>query len=161
LPAAPGERLLVSVLSLDMTGSPFGIEPAERHAEALHGEFLAAEGREISRAGGKVLAVFQRPTRSIQCAIAIRDRMRRSGVEVRSAVHIGECEQRGDQFSGAAVELSSRLLDHVLPGEIIASRTVRDLVVGSGLRFEERGEMSANGLPGAFPFYSVDGAYSA
>ncbi|MGX5850199.1 alpha/beta fold hydrolase [Mesorhizobium sp. PL10] len=158
LPAAPGERLLVSVLSVDMTGSPFGIEPAERHAEALRGELLAAEGREISRSNGKVLAVFQRPTRSIQCAIAIRDRLRRSGVEVRSAVHIGECEQRGHQFSGAAIELSLRLLDHAQPGEIIASRTVRDLVVGSGLRFEERGEMAASGLPGAFLVYSVDGA---
>jgi len=105
-----------------------------------------------------VLAVFQRPTRSIQCAIAIRDRLRRSGVEVRSAVHIGECEQRGHQFSGAAIELSLRLLGHAQPGEIIASRTVRDLVVGSGLRFEERGEMSAAELPGAFPFYSVDGS---
>ncbi|MES0134337.1 alpha/beta fold hydrolase [Mesorhizobium sp. RSR565B] len=158
LPAAPGERLLVSVLSLDMTGSPFGIDPAERHAEALRGELLAAEGREISRSDGKVLAVFQRPTRSIQCAIAIRDRLRQSGVEVRSAVHIGECEQRGHQFSGAAIELSSRLLDHARPGEIIASRTVRDLVVGSGLRFEERGEMAASGLPGAFRFYAVDGS---
>ncbi|TRC93653.1 alpha/beta fold hydrolase [Mesorhizobium sp. WSM4303] len=157
LPAAPGERLLVSVLSVDMTGSPFDIEPTERHAEALHGELLAAEGREISRADGKVLAVFQRPTRSIQCAIAIRDRLRRSGVDVRSAVHIGECELRGHQFSGAAVELSLRLLDHAQPGEIIASRTVRDLVVGSGLQFEERGEMAATGLPGAFPFYSVNG----
>ena len=72
--------------------------------------------------------MFQRPTRSIQCAIAIRHRLRQSGLDVRSAVHTGECEERGDDFTGIAIELSSRLLDHARPGEIIA-RTVRDLVV--------------------------------
>ena len=104
--------------------------------------------------------MFQRPTRSIQCAIAIRHRLRQSGLEVRAAVHTGECEERGADFTGIAIELSSRLLDHARPGEIIASRTVRDLVVGSGLTFEEHGEMEASGLPGVLAFFSVGGAPS-
>lgn len=158
LPTAPTERVLVSVLSMAFDRPTSAKDRVERHEEEIRGQLLAAGGREITRSGGRLVAVFQRPTRLIQCAIAIRDRLRRSGVEVRSAVHIGECEQRGDDFSGIAVELSWRLLDHARPGEIIVSRTVRDLVVGSGLTFEERGEMQASGLPGALQFFSVNGA---
>lgn len=158
LPAAPGERLLVSVLALEIEGLLSGADLIERHAEEIRGELVAAEGRQIRRSANGFLAVFQRPTRSIQCAIAIRHRLRQSGLDVRSAVHTGECEQRGDDFSGMAIELSSRLLANAGPGEIIASRTVRDLVVGSGLTFEGRGEMEASGLPGVLQFFSVSGA---
>ena len=127
----------------------------ERHGEEIRGELLAAEGRQIRRSASGFLAVFQRPTRAIQCAIDIRHRLGQSGLDVRAAVHTGECEQRGDDFSGLAIELSSRLLDHARRGEIIASRTVRDLVVGSGLSFEEHGEMEASGLPGSLQLFSA------
>ena len=160
LPAATVERLLVSVLSLEMDGPPPAVDLMEWHAEEIRGELLAAEGRQIRRSASGVLAVFQRPTRAIQCAIAIRHRLGRSGLEVRAAVHTGECEQRGDDFSGLAIELSSRLLDHAGSSEIIASRTVRDLVVGSGLTFEEHGVMEASGLPGSLQLFSVTGAKS-
>jgi hypothetical protein len=162
LQATPGERLLVSVLSLEI-GDPHsdsGAALIERHAEEIRGELILAEGRQIRRSPSGLLAVFQRPTRSIQCAIAIRHRLRQFGLDVRSAVHTGECEERGDDFTGIAIELSSRLLDHARPGEIIASRTVRDLVVGSGLTFEEYGEMEASGIPGVLAFFSVSGAPS-
>ncbi|MBA1143371.1 alpha/beta fold hydrolase [Mesorhizobium neociceri] len=161
LPAAPNERVLVSVLSMAFDRPTSAKDRIERHEEEIRGQLLAAGGREIKRSGSRLVAVFQRPTRLIQCAIAIRHRLGQSGLDVRSAVHIGECEQRGDDFSGIAVELSWRLLDHARPGEIIVSRTVRDLVVGSGLTFEERGEMQASGLPGALQFFSVDGTHSA
>lgn len=157
LPAASGEGVLVSVLSLEIGGQPSdaGTDLIERHAEDIRGELLAAEGRQIRRSASGFLAVFQRPTRAIQCAIAIRHRLRHSDLDVRSAVHTGECEERGNDFTGIAIELSSRLLDHARPGEIIASRTVRDLVVGSGLVFEEHGEMEASGLPGSLQLFSV------
>jgi class 3 adenylate cyclase len=148
----------VSVLSMAFDRPTSAKDRIERHDEEIRGQLLAAGGREIKRSGGRLVAVFQRPTRLIQCAIAIRDRLGQFGLDVRSAVHIGECEQRGDDFSGIAVELSWRLLDHARPAEIIVSRTVRDLVVGSGLTFEERGEMQASGLPGALQFFSVNGA---
>ncbi|TGT20297.1 alpha/beta hydrolase, partial [Mesorhizobium sp. M4B.F.Ca.ET.172.01.1.1] len=77
---------------------------------------------------------------------------------VRAAIHIGECEARGGDFSGIAIEVTSRLLDHAQPGQIIASRTMRDLVVGSGLTFDEQGEMKASGLPGALQYFAVTGA---
>lgn len=159
LPAAPGEGVLVSVLSLEIGGphSDAGADLIERHSEAIRRELLIAEGRQIKRSASGFLAVFQRPTRSIQCAIAIRQRLRQSGLEVRSAVHTGECEVRGNDFTGVAIELSSRLLDHARPGEIIASRTVRDLVVGSGLMFEERGATEIAGLAGSLQIFSVGG----
>lgn len=157
LPVAPGERVLVSVLLLEMGNPPScgGADTAERQAEEIRAELLTAEGRQIRHSENGFLAVFQRPTRSIQCAVAIRHRLRRSGIDVRCAVHTGECEERGDDLTGIAIELAARLLDHAEPGDIIASRTVRDLVVGSSLIFQERGEMEASGMPGALSFYRV------
>lgn len=158
LPAAPGERVLVSVLLLEMSSPPScpGADPVERHADEIRAELLTAEGRQIRHSEHGFLAVFQRPTRSIQCAIAIRHRLRQSGLDVRCAVHTGECEKRGDDFSGIAIELTSRLLENAGPGEVIASRTVRDLVIGSGLAFEEHGEVEIAGLPGSLQLFSVE-----
>ncbi|RWA66528.1 alpha/beta hydrolase [Mesorhizobium sp.] len=155
LPWAPGERLLVSALSLAVKDIAYGHDPLERNAELIREELLHAAGQEIGRSPGLLLAVFQRPTRSIQCAFAIGKRLRKLGVEVRAAVHVGECEVRGKEFSGIAIEVASRLLDHARPREVVVSRTVRDLVVGSGLVFDERGEMTASGLPGTLSFLSV------
>jgi class 3 adenylate cyclase len=117
LPAVPGKRLLVSVLSVEIEGpsSGAGTDLIERHAEEIRRELLGAEGRRIRRTASGFVAVFQGPTRSIQCAIAIRQRLKQSGLDVRSAVHTGECEQRGDDFSGMAIELSSRLLASFRP----------------------------------------------
>jgi hypothetical protein len=139
-PTATGGRELVSVLSLVIEGEA---EFVPRLKEEVLGEILAAEGRRMSLSDGSILAVFQRPTRSIQCATAIRSRLQKCGLSVRSAVHVGECEQRGDSLSGDAVDLVARFLDHARSGEIIASRTVRDLVAGSGLIFEARGALEA------------------
>ncbi|SFP39344.1 DNA-binding transcriptional activator of the SARP family [Mesorhizobium sp. NFR06] len=155
LPAAPSERVLVSVLALAIDSAGPGENAIERHVDIVRDELLLAGGTEIRRSRGRLLAVFQRPTRSIQCAMAIRDRLKSSGLGVRAAIHIGECEARGEDFSGIAIEISSSLLRHARPGEIIASRTVRDLIVGSGLAFDEQGEIRASGLPGALQFFSV------
>ncbi|WP_084018319.1 alpha/beta fold hydrolase [Mesorhizobium sp. LNHC221B00] len=160
MPAASSERILVSVLSVQIEGSGAGADLIERHAEDIRVELLAAEGKQIRRSASGFLAVFQRPTRSIRCAIAIRHRLRQSGLDVRAAVHTGECDKRGEDFSGIAIDLSSRLLDQALPGEIVASRTVRDLVVGSDLVFEEHGEIEASGLPGSLQLFSVGWASS-
>ncbi|AZO08673.1 MULTISPECIES: hypothetical protein [unclassified Mesorhizobium] len=146
----------MSVLAID--DAAYGENPAEPHADIVRDELLLAGGTEIRRLRGRVLAVFQRPTRSIQCAMAIGERLKPSANGVRAAIHVGECEARGEDFSGIAIEVTSRLLDHARPGEIIASRTVRDLIVGSGFCFEEQGEMKASGLPGALQFFSVSGA---
>lgn len=152
-PPPPSEHVLLTVLSLDVAGSP----SHPRHDDLIRAELARAEGREIKNTENGFLATFGGPTRAIQCAIAIRNRMTKIGVRVRAAVHIGECEKRGDDLSGTAIQLVSCLLDHAEAGEIIASRTVRDLVVGSGFPFEERGESEFANMPGTWQLYSVDG----
>ncbi|MBZ9775349.1 alpha/beta fold hydrolase [Mesorhizobium sp. CO1-1-8] len=162
LPATPGEHVLVTVLSMQIVGpAPAGTvaqtwrDRMRRHDDEIRNEVHLAEGTEIERSGNAFLAVFRRPTRAIQCAMAIRRRLGRSGLQIRAAVHIGECEKRGDDFAGIAIELTSRLLEQVEPAAIVASRTVRDLVVGSGLIFEEHGEIELAGLPGSLQLFAV------
>ncbi|MER8967296.1 alpha/beta fold hydrolase [Mesorhizobium sp. M0159] len=157
LPTAPSERLLVSVLSLEIEGPPSdaGEDLIERHIEEIRGQLLASEGRQIRRSASGFFAVFQRPTRAIQCAVAIRHRLGKSRLHIRAAIHIGECERRGDDLAGTAIEIASCLVEHARPGEIIASRTVRDLAVGSGLEFEEHCEREASELLGGLQLFSV------
>jgi class 3 adenylate cyclase len=146
LPKARGEAIDAAASGRNGSGG---------HADLVQNEFLLAGGVEIRRSPGSAFAVFQRPTRSIECAMAIGKRLKPFDLKARAAIHVGECEVRGDDFSGVAVDVSSRLLDHARPGQIVVSRTVRDLVVGSGLQFKEIGELRANGLPGALQFFSV------
>jgi class 3 adenylate cyclase len=163
-PIAPNERVLLVVLSAEIVGSPSIPASVGDHEpgdwmqaldEDIRDELDRAEGREIKRTRGGLLAVFKRPTRALQCAMAIRRRVNASGLLVRAAVHIGECEVCGDDVTGSAIQTTSRLLDRARPGEIIASRTVRDIVIGSGLTFDARGEMKHDDAVGAWPFYSV------
>ncbi|MDX8481696.1 alpha/beta fold hydrolase [Mesorhizobium sp. VK24D] len=153
LPPTLGQRLLLSVLAIEIEAA--NERAVGQCAEAIRDELLLFDGKEIRNSVNKVLAVFHRPTRAIQCAVAIRERLKPLAADIRSSIHIGECESRGEDFSGVAIEVTSRSLDHARPGEIIASRTVRDLIVGSGLAFEEQGEVEANGLAGALQLFSV------
>lgn len=159
LPAAPGKHVLLTILSIDIAGrsEPVRIDgdedPSERLLDAMRDEIRLAEGREIRRDGHTLLAAFQRPTRAIQCAIALRRHLEGSGSGFRAAAHTGECESRGEDVVGIVVELTSQLRDQARPGQILASRTVRDLVAGSGLIFEAGGEINRNGT--TWPFYSV------
>ncbi|TIQ21156.1 MAG: alpha/beta fold hydrolase [Mesorhizobium sp.] len=164
LPSAPGERVLVTALHVEVVGLPSALvntsnqtwrDLMQRHGDETRKELHHADGEEIKRTGNGFLAVFQRPTRAIQCALAIRRRLGESGLRVRAAIHIGECERRGDDVTGIAIQLTSRLLDHAGPGEIIASRTVRDLMAGSGLMFEAHCEMELAGVPGGLQLFSV------
>ncbi|MER9144253.1 alpha/beta fold hydrolase [Mesorhizobium sp. M0871] len=159
LPAAPSERLLASVLFLEIEDPPSnaGKDLIEPHIEEIRGQLLASEGRQFRRSASGFCAVFQRPTRAIQCAVAIRHWLGKSGLHIRAAIHIGECERRGDDLAGTAIEIASCLVEQAGPGEIIASRTVRDLAVGFDLQFEERGEAELAGLPRILQLFSVGG----
>ncbi|MDX8460443.1 alpha/beta fold hydrolase [Mesorhizobium humile] len=154
LPPARAEKVLISVLALAIDGVADDAKAAGQ-ADIVRDGLLLGGGSEIRRSRDTLLAAFQRPTRSIECAMAIANRLGPCGLKVRAAIHIGECEARGEDFSGIAIEVTARLLDHAKPGQIIASRTMRDLVVGSGLTFEEQGEMKASGLPGALQYFAV------
>jgi len=160
------ERVLLTVLFTDIVGSTsvaasMGDQKwrdlLQRHDDEIRIELRRSEGTEIKTTGDGFLAAFQRPTRAIHCATAICDRMAKLGLRVRAAIHIGECEKRGDDLSGIAIHLASRLLEYARAGEIIASRTVKDLVVGSGFAFEERGETKLRDVPGSWQIFLFSG----
>src|SRR5262249_43903209 len=145
------ERILLTALSFEIPGS----QSQRRHDNQIRTELRLAEGKNIKRTESRYLATFQGPTRAIQCAMAIRHRMREIGLGIRAAIHIGECEKRADDLRGPAIRLASRLVELAEEGDIIASRTVRDLVVGSEFTFEERGDVELTDVPGTWQLYSV------
>lgn len=112
-------------------------------------------GRMIKTTGDGVLATFDGPARAIRCARAIGDEVRGLGVEVRSGLHTGEVEIRGEDVGGIAVNLAARVMTEAGPGEVIVSSTVKDLVVGSGIEFDDRGTHELKGVPGEWRLYFV------
>lgn len=111
-------------------------------------------GREIDMAGDGLLAAFDGPTSAILCASAIREAAGGLGLEIRAGVHAGECESMGERLSGIAVHVGARVAAKAEPGEIVVSRTVKDLVTGSGLTFIGRGAHALSGVPGEWPLYA-------
>ena len=105
--------------------------------------------------GDGFLATFDGPARAIRCAIAIRDALRALDLEVRAGVHTGECELRGEDVGGIAVHIGARVSAQAEGGEVLVSSTVRDLVVGSGLSFEDRGARELKGVPGTWNLFAV------
>ena len=128
----------------------------DRHDEVMRCEFERFRGREVTATGDGFLAAFDGPARAVQCALAATEAARRLGVELRVGVHTGECEQRGDQLGGIAVHIAARVAALAQPGEVLASRTVPDLVAGSGLEFSARGEHQLKGVPGTWPLFAAE-----
>jgi class 3 adenylate cyclase len=114
-------------------------------------------GREIDTAGDGFFATFDGPARAIRCAQSIRDTVAVLGLSVRTGLHTGECEISGDKVAGIAVHIGARVAASAAPGEILVSSTVKDLVAGSGLRFEDRGVRQLKGMPGEWRLYAVAG----
>ena len=106
-------------------------------------------------AGDGVFATFDGPARAVHCAAAVLTRMRELGLDVRAGVHTGECERLGDKVTGIAVHSCARISSLAAAGEILVSSTVKDLVAGSGLRFEDRGEHVLKGVPDKWRLYAV------
>ena len=163
-PPPASERVLLTVLFTDIVGSTAVAaqmgdrrwkELLQRHDDGIRTELRCYDGTEVKTTGDGFLAAFHGPTKAIQCASAIRDRMAGIGLKIRAALHTGECERRGKDLSGIAVHLAARLLDHAQAGDVIVSRTVKDLVVGSGIALEERGETTLRDVPGTWQLYSV------
>jgi class 3 adenylate cyclase len=164
VPAEP-ERMLATVLFVDVAGST---ELLARIGDAAwartRAEFLAAARRELARYGGRevdtagdgLFATFGGPARAIRCAVAVRDAAGAVGLRLRAGVHAGEVE-RDDAggVSGLAVHIGARVMAEAEPGEVLVSGTVKDLVVGSGLDFADRGVRALRGVPGRWPVYAV------
>ena len=128
----------------------------ERHNVVAQGAIARFNGRAIKSTGDGVLATFNGPARAIRCAFAIRDEAGRLGLAVRSGLHAGEIELIGDDIGGIAVHAAARVAAQAGVNEVWTSRTVKDLVAGSGLEFTERGEFNLKGIPGSWPLFTAD-----
>ena len=127
------------------------------HDEVVRGALARFRGREVETTGDGFLATFDGPARAIRCACAIRDAVRRLGLEIRAGLHTGECEVMADgaDVGGIAVHIGARVSATASPGEVLVSSTVKDLVAGSGLRFQDRGTRSLRGAPGKWRLFAA------
>ena len=126
----------------------------EHHAHVRR-EIAGCEGVEVNIAGDGFFVRFDSPGRALECARAIHAAVRRLGIEVRTGIHTGECEVQGRNLAGMAVHIAARVQAAAATGEILATSTVRDLAVGSGLRFEARGEHSLKGVPDEWRLFAL------
>src|SRR5438552_3982454 len=157
-------RPLAAVLFTDIVGSTEQAallgdrawkERLDQHDQMAERQILRFAGRLVKSTGDGTLATFDGPARAIECALAIRDALRQLGLDVRAGVHIGEIELRGDDVAGIAVHIAQRVSSLAGPGEVLVSRTVVDLVAGSGLVFEAPGENGLKGVPGGWRLFGV------
>jgi class 3 adenylate cyclase len=109
----------------------------------------------VNSTGDGFLAMFDGPQRAIRCAMAIRDAVQALGIEVRAGLHTGECEVRGDDIGGIGVHIRARVSALAGPNDVLVSSTLRDLVIGSGLEFEDRGAHELKGVPGEWHLFAV------
>ena len=120
----------------------------DAHDAVVRAQLARFRGREVNTSGDGFLAMFDGPQRAIRCAMSIRDAVQALGIEVRAGLHTGECEVRGDNIGGIAVHIGARVSALAGPNDVLVSSTLRDLVIGSGLEFEERGAHAVKGVPG-------------
>ncbi|HEY7560821.1 MAG TPA: adenylate/guanylate cyclase domain-containing protein [Gaiellaceae bacterium] len=166
-PGPAPDRVLATVLFTDVVDSTGrAAELGDRRWRELLGRYHAlvrAElarfgGVEVDKAGDGTLARFDGPARAVRAALAIVEAVREIGLEVRAGVHTGELELTADGVAGIAVHIGARIAGEAGAGEVLASSTVKDLVFGSGLDFEERGAVELRGVPGSWHLYAVVGS---
>jgi pimeloyl-ACP methyl ester carboxylesterase len=156
-PEAAHERVLATVLFTDIVDSTRRVvelgdrawkELLNEHHRRVRAEFQRFRGREINMAGDGFLASFDGPARAVRCGQAIVEAVKELGLRIRAGVHTGECELMGDSLGGIAVHIGARIGALAAADEVLVSGTVRDLVVGSGLTFDDRGRHALKGVPG-------------
>jgi class 3 adenylate cyclase len=165
LRAAEGaDRVLRTVLFTDIVGSTeqaaalgdrAWTELLERHHAIVRNELARFRGREIDTAGDGFLAVFEAPAQAVSCATAIVDAVRRIGMEIRAGVHTGEVELAGDHVRGITVHIGARVAATAGANQVVVSSTVRDLVAGSRIAFDELGTFALKGVPGEWRLFTV------
>jgi class 3 adenylate cyclase len=163
--AAPvSERILATVLFTDIvdstkTAAELGDhrwrEVLEGHQQVVRRALERFAGREVKTTGDGFLATFDGPARAIQCAEEIIDSSRPLGIEIRAGLHTGECEVMGDDIGGIAVHIAARVSGHAGAGDVVVSRTVKDLVAGSGIAFADRGTHELKGVPDDWQLLAV------
>jgi pimeloyl-ACP methyl ester carboxylesterase/class 3 adenylate cyclase len=161
---AAADRVLATVLFTDIvqsteqlvaTGDREWRMRLDRHDALVRAQLTRFRGREVSTAGDSFFAVFDGPARAIRCAHAIMEDAESLNIKLRAGLHTGECEVRGNDYSGIAVHVGARIAALAGPGEILTSGTVKDLVAGSGLTFSDRGTRELKGIPDTWHVYQV------
>jgi len=158
------DRVLATVLFTDIVDSTRrAAEMGDRdwralldaHDAVVRSQLARFRGREVNTSGDGFLAMFDGPQRAIRCAMAIRDAVQALGIQVRAGLHTGECEVRGDDIGGIGVHIGARVSALAGPNDVLVSSTLRDLVIGSGLEFEDRGAHALKGVPGEWRLFAV------
>ncbi len=162
--AAEPDRVLATVMFTDIVdstktagsmGDKKWRELLQRHDTTVRKELARYRGKEVNKAGDGFLATFDRPAAAIQCACSIAGSVNSLGLSVRAGVHTGECEVHGDDISGIAVHIGARVAAEAGPDEVLVSRTVKDLVAGSGLSFADRGSHALKGIEGDWQLFAA------
>jgi class 3 adenylate cyclase len=157
-------RVLATLLFTDIVGSTErAADMGDRgwtallddHRRVVRRELERFGGREIDTAGDGFLAAFDGPARGVRCAQAVREGVQALGIDVRAGLHTGEIEQLGDEIAGLAVHIGARVMAAAEPGEVLVSSTVKDLVIGSGIEFSDRGTHTLKGVPGEWRLFGV------
>ncbi len=161
------DRVLATVLFTDIVDSTCrAAQMGDRdwhalldaHDAVVRSQLARFRGREVNTSGDGFLAMFDGPQRAIRCAMAIRDAVQALGIEVRAGLHTGECEVRGEDIGGIAVHIGARVSALAGPNDVVVSSTLRDLVIGSGLEFDDRGAHQLKGVPGDWRLFAVASA---
>ena len=163
-PTREPDRVLATLLFTDIVSSTTRAvalgdrawrELLERHNEIVRRELGRWQGHEIDTAGDGFFASFDGPARAVRCGCSIVDAVRELGLDVRAGVHTGECERSNGALRGIAVHTAARVAAQADAGEVLVSGTVKDLVAGSGLEFEDRGVAELKGIPGEWRLFGV------
>jgi class 3 adenylate cyclase len=164
VPMPDVDRILATVLFTDIVGSTertvavgdrrWG-ELLDHHDRVTVAEVQRFQGKVVKTTGDGLLATFDGPARAIRCAQAIRNRVSALGLQIRAGLHTGEVERRGQDLSGIGVVIARRVCDTAADGELLASRTVKDLVTGSGITFADRGSHQLKGVPDDWQLFAV------
>jgi pimeloyl-ACP methyl ester carboxylesterase len=158
------DRVLATILFADIVDSTQRAaelgdrrwrEMLEAYYDVARRETARFRGREVDTAGDGYFASFDGPARAVRSACAIRDGVLGLDIQIRAGLHTGECERIGDKLGGIAVHIGARVAGHAGPSEVLVSSTVKDLVAGSGLEFEERGAYRLKGVPGEWRLYAA------
>jgi len=158
------DNLLATVLFTDIVGSTeraaaLGDDAwravLQEHDDLVRRQLHTHEGREVKTMGDGFLAMFDRPAKAVRCATRIASDAAELGISIRAGLHTGECERRGADVTGLAVHIGARIGALAGPDEVLVSGTVRDLVLGSGIKFSDRGRHVLKGLPGEWPVFAV------
>jgi pimeloyl-ACP methyl ester carboxylesterase len=162
----PADRVLATVLFTDIVDSTAEAarrgdrawrELLDRHDERVAAEVARGRGRVVKTTGDGVLATFDGPARAIEAAARLAGSLPDLGLTIRAGLHTGECERRGEDVGGMAVHIGARINALAGPGEVLVSSTVKDLVVGSGIEFDDRGSAELKGVPGEWRLFAVAG----